>query len=215
MANHNQSSIPELPRRRGEVALEARQRFAAELQEAFTAAVAVLSRIPDAHYIPPAAEQPRQVAQPQPAVVAEVPRQPQQSMADRLRQTVPFNPAHTETATAHVDNSQVSSTEMGTHNAEYIDYLAKEEEPDARLLQEQAKNEALDQVIAAYRNEAGLPPQAESPVTAELNMTPLERAEREFPSNDRYLVGDIDVSMGELRDAVSGAYDQQPEEQQS
>lgn len=213
MANHNQSSIPELPKRRGEVALEARQRFAAELQEGFVAAVEVLSRIPDAHYVPPAAEQPRQVTQPM-AVAAEAPRQPEPTMADRLRQTVPFNPTNTELTTPHLSDSQVSSSRMETHDPGYIEYLTQQDEPDARVLQEQAKNEALDQVIAAYRNDTGLPLQSESATTTELTMTPLQRAERDFPNDEHYLVGDIDVSMGDIRDAVSGAYEQ-PEEQQS
>jgi phage-related baseplate assembly protein len=208
MANHNQSSIPELPRRRGEVALEARQRFAAELQEAFTAAVAVLSRIPDAHYVPPAAEQPRQT------VTVETPRQPQPSMTDRLRQTVTFNPTHTEDATLHPSDTQVAPADPEMNHAEYINNLVEQDEPDALVLQEQAKNEALDQVIAAYRNDVGLPQQAEGAITTELTMTPLERAERDFPNNDHYLVGDIDVTMSDIRDAVTGAYEA-TEEQQS
>src|SRR6185437_13922459 len=104
MANHNQSSIPELPKRRGEVAQEARLRFAAELQEAFTLALPVLSsRFPDAHYAPSTIteRQPSSSAQEFMDTQAEE-RQPHSaSYADRLRQTVPFNPTHAEAATPY------------------------------------------------------------------------------------------------------------------
>ena len=195
---NSQNHLPEARGRGREDELERRQSYALLVQRAWANTKQAFSATPDMHYAEGTVSQPQTVTHP--------------VVAQSIRPAVEREPHHevdpisveAMLATPRMEEGQVESA-----NAAYINSLLEQDEPDALALQEQAKTEAVQQVIDAYRAAQNLPMDIplDGPAPAAPELTPLQRAEQDFPSNAMYMVGDHEVSMGDIRDQVNGAFD--------
>jgi hypothetical protein len=204
MNNSTHNRTPELPRRGGEKAFRARYVYAELLAQAFADSLAILSqRMPDAYAEPPAPEQAHTSTER--AVASQSQPAPRTAAAKRTVSFAEYTPPHTANAPHLADQSRPI-------DAAGVQQLVDQPPADAEAL----KDAALAEVINAYREEAGLPvheqviAEATAPVpTLATPISPLARAEAEFP-NDRYLAGtEIDDALGDIRAQVADIYDNQ------
>lgn len=203
MNTHNtQNHLPEARGRGREMELEQRAIFARVVAAAWANTKQAFSATPDLHY---AEGTVGHQAAAHSIVTTQI-----RPEATHTYEPVPA-PAETAAPAARQEEAPVASA-----NAAYIDALLDQPEPDALDLQEQARTEAVLRVIDAYREEQGLPqdiPPADTAAVPESQLTPMQQAEQQFPSDARYMIGDIDVSLGDIRDQVSGAFDTAPQQE--